>query len=85
MIDKKIQWIVSGGLFLFVLAFRFLGGESEETSGNEAPSKPKNLDPDVQEKNKIMSEMGKKGAQKSAEVRRAKKAAREASKNELSA
>lgn len=82
--NQKIQMLIAGALLLVALLFKAFGGKEAATNKEDQQETAKDSAPDLVEKSKIMSEMGKKGAAKSAEVRRAKKAAREAAKNEFS-
>lgn len=84
--SQKMQWGVAGLFLLIAIIIKFITGQdTDKPKKQESEIKETVLEPDQIEKNKIMSEMGKKGAAKSAEVRRAKKAAREAVKDEFSA
>lgn len=85
---KYAEWGAAGVILLGAIFYVFSkkkGATKAPEKEVEAPKLAEEKAPDVLAKNKIMSEMGKKGAAKSAEVRRKKAAAKKAEENDDSA
>lgn len=72
---SNIPYIAGGVMVILAVLYRLLSGKGEKPAASAAKTEVKSAqDMAADAKKKIMSEMGKKGAARSAEVRRAKKA-----------